>query len=376
MKISYVTSYSTSDIGNWSGLGYFIPKALTDQNAELDIICTPKVEAGFVLSFKKMLYRMLGQDFDLTRAPGLARQSSRYTSSLIKPDSNIIFSPGSIPIALLETEKPKVFYTDATFAGMIGFYEGFSNFCPETIKNGNYLEREALESAKLVIYSSDWAANSAIKHYHIDPSKIKVVPFGANINCRLGWKDLKQLVDSRSSTECNLLFVGVEWVRKGGDAAVAIADMLNKTGVKSKLHIVGARDVPSNLPDFVVNHGFISKATQEGQRRIERLFSQSHFLLLPTKADCTPVVFSEANSFGVPVISTNVGGISTVIKDDVNGRIFSLNSDLTEWCNYIYATFCNKQRYYELCVSSFGEFQNRLNWNSAGESVMKLLKEL
>jgi glycosyltransferase involved in cell wall biosynthesis len=63
--------------------------------------------------------------------------------------------------------------------------------------------------------------------------------------------------------------------------------------------------------------GYISKSTQEGSEQIDRLLSDAHFLMLPTRADCTPYVIPEANSFGLPCITTNVGGIPTMVKDHV-----------------------------------------------------------
>jgi glycosyltransferase involved in cell wall biosynthesis len=377
MNIAYITNYNASDIHNWSGLGYYISKALIDQNATLDFINQQEKSVGLMLNTKKVIYKIMGKDLDLSREPSVVRKISLMTGSQIKPNTDIVFSPSSIPIALLETKKPKVFYTDATFAGMIGFYEGFSKINPEAIKKANYLEQTALDSAKLVIYSSDWAANTAIKLYGASPEKIKVVPFGANIICNRSLSDIKQISSNRSRDECNLLYIGVDWERKGGDVAVEITQQLNNMGLKTRLHLVGNNSIPIKvLPHFVTNHGFISKSAPDGKKKLDKLFSECHFLLLPTKADCTPVVFSEANSFGLPVITTDVGGIPSIISADVNGITFPLGTDLAEWSHYICTVFSNPSRYEELCLSSFAEYQNRLNWEKAGKTIIGYLKDL
>jgi glycosyltransferase involved in cell wall biosynthesis len=277
----------------------------------------------------------------------------------------------------LKTKKPKVFYTDATFAGMLGFYDSFSNLCGETIKHGNYLEQKALESSNLAIYSSEWAAKTAIDNYYVNPNKIKVVPFGANIDCNRKIDDIKNIIDNRSANNLNLLFLGVDWYRKGGDFAVKISKELNNLGLKTTLHIAGIRKLPfDNLPDYIVNHGFISKSSEEGKNKINDLFSKSHFLLVPSIAEAYGLVFCEANSFGLPSLSTNVGGIPTIIKDDINGKKFSINSDVSEWCNYISNSFIDKEKYNSMCMSSFGEYENRLNWSVAGKTIIKLLNEI
>ena len=134
MKISYVTIYNALDIHNWSGLGYSIAKTLENQNAELDYIGNLQTRINSVLKFKQRVYKKFSKKiFDINREPFIAKQYAEQVKLYLNPETDIIFSPGSIPIALLKTAKPKVFYTDATFAGILGFYDSFSNLCAETI---------------------------------------------------------------------------------------------------------------------------------------------------------------------------------------------------------------------------------------------------
>jgi glycosyltransferase involved in cell wall biosynthesis len=377
MNIDYITTYDATDVHNWSGSGYFIAKALEDQDARIRYVGDLQAKPHLLLSLKSHLYRLNGKAFLPERESFVARQYASKVSSRIRPDTDIIFSPGTIPIALLQSNKPKVFYTDATFAGMIGFYDSFSGLAKETIEHGNYLEQKALDTSRLAIYASDWAARTAIDNYKIDPDKVKVVPFGANIESSRDFGAIREIVSKRSDRECHLLFMGVDWIRKRGDFAVEVARIMNKLGLKTTLHIAGIRDLPQDsLPDFVVNHGFISKSTRAGMEKINKLMSDCHFLLLPTKAECFGLVFCEAGSFGLPSIATNVGGIPSVIEDEINGKTFSLSMPELDYANYILFTFTNKLRYNELAYSSFDQYEKKLNWNVAGKAIMNLLKTL
>jgi glycosyltransferase involved in cell wall biosynthesis len=377
MKISYITKNDASDVHNWSGLDHFIAKALEEQQADIQYVGNLQDHPGLSLRFKSKFYRLLGQKFYSERNPATAMAYARQVKGRIKQDSDIIFCPGTIPIALLENDKPKVFYTDATFAGMLGFYDDFTGLCQETIRHGNYLEQIALESSDLAIYASDWAAKTAIDNYQVDPAKVKVVPFGANITCNRTSSDIKEMVEGRSEKECNLLFLGVEWARKGGDIAVKVTEYLNKAGLKTRLHVAGVKNLPINpLPDHIVDHGFISKSTKAGQEKLDKLFAGSHFLLLPTRAEAYGLVFCEANSFGVPCIAPAIGGITTIIKNDVNGQLFSLAAEPSEYAEYILSVFRDRPAYDQLCYSSFNEYQQRLNWNVSGKTILNLLGEL
>lgn len=377
MKISYITDYNALDIHKWSGLGYYIGRSLQNQNLSIQYINEQDDKFDLLLQTRKVLSKIVGEKWSKDRDFDFLKKKSMKTNSRIHPDVDVVFSPGTLPIALLPSSKPKVFYTDATFAGMVNFYEEFTGLTEETIRMANHIEQQALSSASLAIYSSYWAANTAIEHYDVDPAKIKVVPFGANISKHHTWQQVKDKVKSRSDGECKLLFVGVEWSRKGGSFALEVARLLNESGIQTTLHLVGIPNLPvSGVPAFVRNHGFVSKATIRGEQKLEELFSDSHFLMLPTKADCTPIVFSEANSFGLPVLTTDVGGISTVIKDDINGKTFPLSTNPEVWADYIAGLFEDRTRYNNLCFSAYNEFQTRLNWDTAGRTIMNYLKQL
>ena len=61
----------------------------------------------------------------------------------------------------------------------------------------------------------------------------------------------------------------------------------------------------------------------------------THLLFVPTRADCTPIVFCEANAFGIPVITTDTGGVSSIIKNGENGFAFPLDATPDEYANTI-----------------------------------------
>lgn len=378
MKISYVTLYDPSDIHKWSGAGYYISKVLENEGAELDYIGKDiKIPVRRINRLKKITYRFINKKFNYQRTLKFAGLFAEKASPLIKADTDIIFSPGSIAISQIKSSKPKVFYTDATFASIINFYESYTRLPHEIIEQGNMIDQQALDSCRLAIYSSDWAAQGAIKNYNVNPEKVKVVPFGANVDTQHNLKTIKTMVAQRSRNVCNLLFVGVDWKRKGGDMAVKVATKLNNDGLKTNLHVVGIKNMHKNsLPPFVINHGFISKATSEGRDKINALFSQSHFLILPTRAEAFGLVFAEASAFGLPSLATNIGGIPTAIHNGRNGYTFAPEDSETTYAEYIHNCFNNQDFYKQLALSSFNEYDQRLNWRTAGESLMKLLKSI
>ena len=377
MKISYVTDYNAADIRNWSGLGFYIAKTLSNQGNEIDYIGDLSHRAEMLYKAKKLLYRAVGKNYLWNREPAILKSLSRQATRKVREDSDIIFSPGTLPVAFMNSRKPKVIYTDAVFAEMIDYYSFCTNLCSSTIRNGNLVEQHALDSCSLAVFSSEWAAQSAIKHYNTPAHKVKVVPFGANIECNRTTEDIKAIIKSKSSAKCVLLFLAVEWKRKGGDKVMEVARLLNEGGLETEVHIAGIRNLPmETVPPYVINHGFISKSTDEGKRKLDSLFEQSHFLILPSEADCTPVVFSEANSYGLPVISTKTGGIPSIVLDNINGHTFSLEDSPEKFANWIEDLFADRMSYEQLALESFNTYNNRLSWKAAGNNLQQLLLSL
>lgn len=377
MKVSYISYYNPHDIHEWSGSGYYIAKAIKDQNNEMEYIYDFDIKMGITNYYRRLINKIMGREYQMRRSPYVIEQYARQIEKKISTDSDVIFSPGSVDIALVKSKVPKVFMTDATFAGMLGFYPTYSRLSPTTIKYGHQLEQAAIDSSNLCIYSSQWAAQSAIDYYKADPGKVKVVPFGANIESDRTLQSVKTLVNQKPQSECHLLFIGVHWIRKGGKIALNIAQTLNKMGLKTTLHLVGIDNIPGKeLPDFAINHGFISKSTPEGSKKLNDLFSQCHFLLVPTQAEAYGLVFCEANSFGLPAIATQTGGVTTIIKDDINGKTFSLDAKPEKYARYIASYFDDFKTYKDLAVSSFNEYETRLNWDVAGKEITRLIKSL
>ena len=384
MNISYVTTYDAQSLtgsNNWSGTGYYIAKALESQSIDLNYISlldgklnfriTQKVKSRFYKIFQGTHYE---KDADLSVLKDYAVQISKMLSLV---NADIVFSPTIRPIVYLDCSQPIVFYADATCAGLVNFYPQYSNLCQESLDSWHMMEKLALEKCKLAIYSSDWAAQKAIEYYGADREKVKVVPFGANIDNSRTLTDVKSLITSRPANKCKLLFLGVDWYRKGGDVALKVAEELNNLGLDTELTVVGCQPiVQGRLPSFVKSLGYISKSTIAGKEKINQLIAESHFLILPSRAECYGVVFCEANSFGVPCISRRVGGIPTIIKQNVNGNLFDINAKPSEYSNYIYSLFSNYRDYQDLALSAFHEYESRLNWRIAGQHVKNLLKSI
>jgi glycosyltransferase involved in cell wall biosynthesis len=378
VRLAYVTTYDAAEIDRWSGLGSFIAKALSMAHLDIEYIKTPAPSPWVLWSnrARNVLPRLQGRRYLTTRNSRLARSHARYLEAQIAAtDADIVFSPGSIPISLLDCAQPIVFWTDASFAAMLGFYPEYRNLSPASVREGNQMEQSALDRSRLAIYSSDWAAETASAAYRVDPGKIRVVPFGANIDIDHGLDDVRGFVRHRGRDTCRLLFAGVDWQRKGGDLVLRIAADLTARGIPVELDVLGCTP-PVETPDYVRVHGFVSKSSAGGDDLIRGLFEQAHFLLLPSRAETYGVVFAEASAYGLPSLATRVGGIPTVVQDRKNGQTFPLDAPASAYADYVADLFSRPADYEALALSSFAEYEARLNWGVAGRNVAALVEAI
>ena len=377
MRLAYVTKGDSSDVLDCSGTTFYLKRALDDSGLQTIPINNMK-EGRYYLTtgIKWVLYKFFStKRYHRYGDPALIKyMCDQVDNSLSFIQCDAVFVTSAFPLAYLSTEKPIVYWEDCTFAALVGFYPDFTNLCDETFRDKNRMEQLFLSKCRLAIFSSEWAANSAIKYYGVDPAKVKVVPFGANLECRRDVNEIKKIMDDKYFDVCKLLFVGKEWLRKGGDVAVKIAELLNQRGIKTELHVVGCRP-KGKMPDFVKQYGFISKKTEKGRKQLDDLYSKAHFLILPTKAECCSVVHAEASSFGLPSLTTEVGGNATAIHNGKNGQTFSSSDDPVKYCEYISKLMFDKKGYEKLALSTFQEYTERLNWKTAGVKVRDLIIE-
>jgi glycosyltransferase involved in cell wall biosynthesis len=374
-RIAYVTTYDERDLHAWSGVVHTMARCLGSAGFELEMIGMSE-PATLRTKAMKLAWRAAGARLLRDREPlvtkGFAAQAMRRLESV---DHDIIFSPGTIAIAHLKTPKPIVYWTDSTFDGMVDYYPEFAGLSRRTLRNGHALEQSALDRCSLALFPSQWAVNSAIENYHVDPSKLQVVPFGSNVADPPSHDEVLTAIDLREPELCQLLWVGAEWERKGGEVAFATAEAMNRAGVRTDLQVIGARP-PRPLPSFVKVHGFVSRHDPAGRRQLADLYTRAHFALGPSDAEAFGVAFADACCYGVPVLAADTGGVGDNVRDGVNGHLLPQGASGQAYARMALDILKDPNEYRRLASGARNEYETRLNWGSAGAHVRQLITEL
>lgn len=193
----------------------------------------------------------------------------------------------------------------------------------EKIMTGNSLIDKLILSilkkyVDVIVFLSKTTMNSFVKH-GIDRKKCTVI---YNFNTlTLKESDISNSNQNEDKT-IRLLFVGTIGKRKGFFDLVKALERVDKN--KYELHVCGeATDEESKelfekckneMKKNLVFHGFVS-----GEER-DYIYKKADIMILPSYGEGLPMVILEAFSAGCAVISTNVGAIPEILKDE-NGTI-------------------------------------------------------
>lgn len=378
MRLAYTTTFDSRDVHEWSGTPYHMSRALAEAGIDIEYVGPLERKLPPYSRLRKLWYRYVCNQRETRRFNTVT--ATHYSQQLAKRlqhmNVDAVISPLFNPISYLDCKQPIVLWTDAVYAGLLGFYAPFAYHTARSVQEGNAMTASCLSRCSLAIFSSEWAANSAIQLYGADRNKVKVVNYGANIESHPSLAEIRTTIKQRAQNKIKLLFLGKSWERKGGDIVVSVAKALHEAGHPVELNIVGYTPELGNKPSYINCLGFISKQTAEGKQRIAQLLHDSHFLFLPSRADACPMVFAEANAFGLPVLTSHVGGIASAITDNINGMTFSLDATSKTYCDYIVNLFHDRARYEALALSAHNEYETRLNWQAATAKVKTLIQEI
>jgi glycosyltransferase involved in cell wall biosynthesis len=371
--LSYVSLWNAADRNIESGYPFSMREQLRKYFNVVDLFPLDYSQDRLWMPVRAA-YKAAGKYYHPMREPVvleyLAHRVEKHLRA-VKPQ--VVFSPSSVPMSIVDSKIPRVFTTDQLFCDFVQTY--IRSPARRFTRLGDNQEKRALSSAALATFPSEWAACSAISHYGADKAKITVNPWGANLPTAITQEDVDAAIAQRHTGRCNLAFIGRDWARKGGDLLVETVTELNKRGLPTRATIVGC--APADLsPQYFDIHPYLDKGRPEHFATLKSIMRDAHFLFLPSRAEAYGQAFCEAAAFGVPSIGSAVGGIPTIIQDGATGFVRPLETTAGDFAILILDVLSNSERYIHLAKQARDDYRQRLNWDSFGERLSKSILAL
>ncbi|MBK9283700.1 MAG: glycosyltransferase family 4 protein [Sphingobacteriaceae bacterium] len=371
-KIAYLSSENPKNKKVWSGTHYSIYKELC-KIGDVEILgpFQPKFQIWLSKILNQLSLIFTGKRISYRQSIYISKGYAAYFNEQLNAKTyDLIVAPAaSCEIAFIETKTPILYITDGTFASCLNYHKSLSRLRQKSIEEGNQIEKLALQKAKFVIVSSEWAKKSVLEDYGSIEDKVHVLPFGANLETIPTQLEIKFDIPDK----WKILFVAVYWEDKGGDRAYACFKELKDKGYPVEFSVLGCK-VPEkyNDPDIKIIP-FIDKNSKGGQEKMAEIFKTHHFLILPTRFDCTPIVINEASAFGLPSFIARTGGIEGHLKDGVNGFTISYTDTGSEYAENIEQFINHPEKYVQLRTKSRKLYEEELNWDHWRKQIEKII---
>jgi alpha-maltose-1-phosphate synthase len=362
-KVIFLSSKNPFSKKDWSGIPFFLYQALSKEY-HVEYVSLPQFRLIKFLGyyFSKVFFLISRKKYVFDYGLILALLYGVIGSIRLKnTKAKFIFSPAGVTeIAFLKTTLPIVSYGDCSTLQLFNYYPALKDVSKLSYWEISFVEKRAFKRTAFSAFSSAWARDFVETHYG---KACSVVPFGSNMSIPIN-RSPKNL----SGNECNLLFIGVDWVRKGGDVVLKVHQCLLAKGIQSRLTIVGTSLPPEvKIPERIQVITHLNKDAQDGQMQMNTLLENADFFLLPTLADCTPIVIAEAYAYGIPVLANETGGIPSMVLDGVTGYL--MKNSAQDYLDKIEFLLADKELYSKISLNCLKHSSSTFNWESCIDSL-------
>jgi glycosyltransferase involved in cell wall biosynthesis len=160
---------------------------------------------------------------------------------------------------------------------------------------------------------SQWAKNSLVRDYGASADKVEVIHPGTVLSNYPAPEERRR----NDHGPLRILFVGGDFVRKGGDM---LLEIFRRHFVgRCELHLITAADVAGG--DGV----FVYRGLKPHSPELLQRYRDADVFALPTRGDCLAVVLGEAMAASLPIITTPVGAHAEAVEDGESGFVMPLD---------------------------------------------------
>lgn len=200
---------------------------------------------------------------------------------------------------------PHFIYTDHTHLANLQYpsFDRRKLFAPAWIE----LEREIYRHATAVFVMGNHVRRSLIEQYDCRPERVHCAFAGSNVDT----SDV--VLDNADYTNRTILFIGIDWERKGGPSLIAAFRRVLARLPDARLIIVGCEPQ--------VRHARIEIAGSVPRQEVKQYLLRASVFCLPSRVEPFGIAIVEAFHHRLPIVATNIGAIPDLVRDGETGRL-------------------------------------------------------
>lgn len=306
----YLVQWGDSKEKAWSGTNWHLYKALQNylELVDIDIPITPTP------SFFQQLFNLKSDQPDVGLR--VTKQGGKYAKTFLPKRDNItllqfaenVFNKKDVRTYIYQDLSVSylkfIVENDPQLFSFSGFQD---NPYSAILKRAKY--QDAYYSTCSGIFTmGKWLAKDMIERCHIKSSKVHAVGGGINID--------SSLIDYSKKKGSKILFVGRDFVRKGGYLVVDAFKKIRKKSKNVELYVAGPIVNPIN--EDLDGYHFLGDCNY---KETAEIFNLCDVYCMPSYFEAYGLVFIEALTFGLPVIGRNSFEMPYFIDEGETGML-------------------------------------------------------
>lgn len=371
MKILYLTGRWDPTIqSEYSGSDYGAYHMLKKQpGAEVFLVEPMEDKPNFIENLISKIYRMFFKKRLIKYYPSSLREIGKTVNQAIaKHQPDVIISKYSAPIVHANIGRPFVYMCDSTVKWTKEIWPVFSKLGFLIMEKW---ERKSIRKCDRLITFSEASAAVIETAYGKDPAKVQVMPIPTYIPDHI--LPASDAIQKAINSPLHLLLVGKRYHLRGVDIAIDVVQQLNTHGVPTELTIVGMDGEDQAHVKF---KGTYNKENPQELKSYFDFFIKADLLIHPSRFHSAGIVISEAAGFGLPTLTNAVGGLATTVQHDQTGLVLPEKSPPSAYVEAIEALIKDKPRYQNYRTAARKRFDDKLNWEKAGQHLFEIIKEV
>lgn len=250
-------------------------------------------------------------------------------------------------VLFLAKEKPEMFRKS-----------NFSHCKLKWIEKRAIMELDYFKSCSGIFTLSHWLVDDLVNRLGIPAEKVHYAGSGINVDY--------ETTDKSERKGNKILFVGIDFKRKGGYLVVEAFKILRKRMPDAELYVAGPRTNP--IREKISGYHFMGRCDRH---KLNVLYNKCDVFAMPSYFEAFGIVFAEALCFGLPCLGRRCCEMPYIIKEGETGEL--IDDDNVETASQKLYNLLTDSRYKQNVKQRQHYFINEYSWDKVAERINKVI---
>lgn len=247
----------------------------------------------------------------------------------------------------------------------------FAKNKPELFKNSNFshcklkwiekrakMELDYFRTCSGIFTLCHWLVDDLVNRLGIPAEKVHYAGSGINV-------DYEKIDDSKRAGN-KILFVGIDFKRKGGYLVIEAFKLLKERMPNAELYIVGPRLNP--IREKIAGYHFMGRCDRN---KLNELYNNCDVFAMPSYFEAFGIVFAEALCFGLPCLGRRCCDMPFIIDEGKTGELID-NDNVVIASQKLY-NLLTDSKYIQNVKQKHNYFIHEYSWDKVAERIHKVI---